>query len=335
VSVVSLVAFFTVSSYSKTTGSHYSLLDNLQYKLSHEDLDEIVVLGQPEKKSVPIVAGADSLMSLLASDPHFVKDHIWGRLAHPHPASTISFREQNSPSTHVLFRKQEDGSLKAYMHLDGNGPQRLFPHLDEFFFHKLTFRDSNQDQMHENLERALVREKNEFITRRERTTLYIHETLGLEPLATAFSNSLFRHYAHELLWRTEAHYEPMVSRFQGSMFRYTLRNSVELGIASWRQEDTRYKSSGEQGFKNRVRAAVVNAFVVPTPTGREFAYARFAAIIATTSTVDAWHPWRVSSGHPNYLRQATFGLMIDPLARSLWAEFRPKILRRLPLQKLK
>jgi len=123
-----------------------------------------------------------------------------------------------------------------------------------------------------------------------------------------------------------------VSRFQGSIFRYALRNSVELGIASWRQEDTRYKPSGQQGFKKRVRAAVVNTFVAPTPTGPEFAFARFAAIIGTTATVDAWHPWRVTSGHPNYVRQATFGLMIDPLVRSMWAEFRPELLRHLPFQ---
>jgi len=212
-SAVSLAVFLAASAYGQTSGLHYSLLDNLQAKLSHENLDERVVLGQPHKKSVPIVAGAEFLMNFLAAEPQFVKDHVWSRLAHPHPTSTISFREEDNPSTHVVFLKQLDGSFKAEIHLDGNGPPTLFPHLDEFFFHKLTFRDNNQDRMHANLERAFVREKNNpkqaFITRRERTVLYVHQTLGLQPLATAFSNTLFRHYAHEMIWRTEAHYEPM------------------------------------------------------------------------------------------------------------------------------
>src|SRR5262249_37224100 len=158
------------------------------------------------------------------------------------------------------------------IHLDGNGPQKLFPHLDEFFLHKLTFRDYNQDRMHANLNRAFVRQTGgeAFITRRERTMLYIHETFGLKPFAAAFSNTLFRHYAHELIWKTERHYEPMLNRFEGSLVRNTMRNSIEFGVANWRQEDTRYRPSGEQTLKNRVGAAVVNTFVVRTPGGREF-----------------------------------------------------------------
>lgn len=223
------------------------------------------------------------------------------------------------------------------MHLDGNGPQKLFPHLDEFFFHKLTFQDNNQDRMNANLKRSLLREdkatQEAFISNRERTLLYIHETLGLQPIASAFGMSLFRHYAHEFIWKDERHYQPMLNRFEGSLFRNTLRNSIELGVANWRQEDTRYRPSGQQGAGGRFRYALVHAFVVLTPTGTEFAYARFAGIIGTTAVADAWHPWRDHSYRPNYYRQATFGIGLDPVAKSMWAEFGPDVKRRLHLQK--
>lgn len=333
---ISLLAsgLFALSADGQSVGSHYSLLDNLNEKLSGQNLADRIALGQPEKKFIPIVAGAEFLLKYLEESPQFKRDHLWGRLAHPHPISTIAFREEDNPSTHVLFRKLPDGSLQANIHLDGNGPQKVFPHLDEFFFHKLTFRDTNQDSMHDNLQRAFARQirgpGEAFITRRERTMLYVHETLGLQPVAAAFSNTVFRHYAHQLVWKTEQHYEPMVNRFEGSLIRRTLKNSFELGVANWRQEDTRYKPSGERGFKNRVRTAAVNTFVVPTPAGKEFAYGRFAAIIGTTAVIDAWHPWRAHTSHPNYARQATFGLALDPLARSMWTEFWPDIRRQMP-----
>ena len=315
--------------------SHYSLLDNLNEKLAHEDLDDDVVLGTPHKKYVPIVAGADFLLKYLQSDPQFKKDHIWSRLAHTHPTSTIAFREEENPSTHVVFLRLPDGSLKADMHLDGNGPQKLFPHLDEFIFHKLTFQNNNQDRMNANLKRSFLRDEKgaEFISRRERTLLYVHETLGLQPLSAAVGNMMFRHYAHQLIWKTEYHYEPMLNRLERSLFQHTLRNSIEFGVANWRQEDTRYKASGEQGAKKRLEYALVHAFVVPTPTGREFAYARFAGIAGTMAVTDAWHPWRAYPYRPNYYRQAALGLAVGPVTRSLWTEFGPDLKRRLHLQK--
>ena len=336
--VVLLAAVLSVvPAHGETVGSHYSLLDNLNVKLYYQNLADRVILGTPEKKQVPIVVGAEFLMNYLASAPQFKRDRIWSRLAHAHPISTIAFREEDNPSTHVLFRKLPDGSLKADIHLDGNGPQKLFPHLDEFFFHLVTFHDSNQDRMHANLNRAFARQaqgsEEAFITRHERTMLFLHETLGLEPLASAFSNSLFRHYAHSLVWKSESQYEPMVNRFEGSLIRRTIRNSIEFGVADWRQEDTRHRPSGELGLKNRVRAAVVSTFVVPTPTGREFAYGRFAGIVGTAATADEWHPWLAHPYHVNYARQATFGLVMDPLAKSMWAEFGPDVTRHLPFHK--
>jgi len=309
----------------------------LNEKLSSENLIDGVVLGTPHKKYVPIVSGAKFLLNYLGSDPRYKKDHIWGRLAHTHPLSTIAYREGDSPSMHVVFLRLPDGSLKADMHLDGNGPQKLFPHMDEFFFHKLTFRDNNQDLMHANLKRSLFREtqgpEDGFISRRERALLYIHATLGLEPIASAFGNAMFRHYAHQLVWKTESHYEPMQNRFERSLIRNTLRNSLEFGVANWRDEDTRYRPSEVQGVKARFRYALAHAFVVSTPSGTEFAYARFAGIVGTTVVTDAWHPWRAHTYQPNYYREATLGMVLDPLARSMWTEFGPDLKRRIRLHK--
>jgi hypothetical protein len=319
--------------FAETPESHYSLLDNMQEKLSQEKLAGRVILGKPESKYVPIVEGGEFLLEYVAKNPQYKKDHIWGRLAHTHPLSTISYREEEDPSTHVVFRRLGDGSLKADIHLDGHGPQRVFPHMDEFLFHKLTFQNNNQDVMHANLERALARQgkdpKEEFQTRRERTLEYVHASFGLQPLTKAISNAMFRHYTHEWIWRTDRHYEGIAARVQGSLMRYTMRNTMEFGVANWRQEDTRYRVSGEQGLGRRLRAALVSAYVVPTPTGREFAYGRYAGIVGSSAAIGAWHPWRQHAMHPNYARQATFGMVVDPLARSLWAEFGPDLKRRL------
>jgi len=320
----------------ETGASHYSLLDNLNEKLTQEGLSDQVVLGHPEKKHVAIVEGGEFLLQYLETQPQFRKDHIWSRLAHSHPFSTVAFREEDNPSTHVVFLRRSDGSLKADIHLDGNGPQKLFPHLDEFIFHKLTFQDNDQDRMHANLNRAILRQaskpKEPFITRRERTLQYVHATFGLQPITAAIANGMFRHYAHQFIWKTERRYEPVVNRIEGTLIRYTMRNTIEFGVANWRQEDTRFRASGAQGFGNRLRAAVVNTFVVPTATGREFAYGRFAGIVGTSAIIDAWHPWKAFPYHPNYGRQATLGLAVDPLARSIWAEFGPDIMRKMPFR---
>jgi len=335
--LIAVVMLLAACAHGQTKPFHYSLLDNLKEKLSHENLADRVVLGTPTRKYVPIISGAEFLLKYLGSDPQFKRDHFWSRLAHSHPGSTIAYREEENPSTHVVFLKMPDGSLKADMHLDGNGPQKLFPHLDEFFFHKVTFQDNNQDRMNANLKRALLREtkgpQEVFISQRERTLLYIHETLGLQPIASAFGNTMFRHYAHQFIWKTERYYEPMVNRFEISLVRNTLKNSIEFGVASWRQEESRYIASGQQGVGPRLRYALRHAFVVPTPTGTEFAYGRFAGIVGTAAIADAWHPWRKNPYQPNYYRRATFGLVLDPIAKSIWTEFAPDLKRRLHFHK--
>ncbi len=327
----------SVCAHGQTPKAHYSLLDNLTVKLSNQNLADRVVLGTPTKKYVPIVSGAEFLLENLESRPQFRRDHIWSRLAHTHPISTIAYREEDNPSTHVVFLRLPDGSLKASIHLDGNGPQKVFPHLDEFFFHKLTLQDNNQDRMNANLKRSLLRNAKgpheSFISRRERTLLYVHETFGLQPAASAFGNTMFRHYAHEFIWKREPHYERMVTRIEDSLFRNAARNSAEFAVANWRQEDTRYRASGQQGARARLWHAFVSAYVVPTPTGTEFAYARFAGIVGTTALADGWHPWREHSYRPAYSRQATFGLVLDPVAKSMWAEFGPDVKRRFHFHK--
>ena len=125
----------------------------------------------------------------------------------------------------------------------------------------------------------------------------------------------------------------MLNKVEGSLFSNTLKNSIEFGVANWRQEDTRYRPSGLQSPSGRVRHALLRAYVVPTPTGAEPAYARFAGIIGTAAVTDAWHPWREYSYKPNYYRQAAFGIVLGPVAKSMWAEFGPDIKRRFRIHK--
>jgi len=332
-----LVALLATCAHGQPQTSHYSLLDNLNQTLSHQNLTDNILFGTPTKKHIPVVAGAEFLLKYLRSNPQYRRDPIWSRLAHTHPLSTVAYREENSPSTHVVFLRLPDGSLKADIHLDGNGPQNMFLHLDEFLFHKLTFQDNNQDRMNANLKRSLVRDGTNpdevLISKRERTLLFVHETLGLKPIASAFGNAMFWRYTHEFIWKTDSHYEPMLNRVEGSLFRNTLKNSIEFGVANWRQEDTRYRPSGLEGTVARARHALLRAYVVPTPAGSEFAYARFAGIIGTVAVADAWHPWREHPHTPNYFRQAASGIVLDPVVKSMWAEFGPDIKRRFRIRK--
>jgi len=81
----------------QSESSHYSLLDNLNEKLSQQSLTDNVVFGTPEKKYVPITSGAQFLLNHFNSDTRYKRDHIWSRLAHTHPLSTIAYREEDSP----------------------------------------------------------------------------------------------------------------------------------------------------------------------------------------------------------------------------------------------
>ena len=335
--LIVLVALLADYAHAQPPTSHYSLVDNLNQSLSHQNLADKILFGVPTKKHIPIVAGAEFLLKYLGSSPQYRKDPIWSRLAHTHPISTVAYREENSPSTHVVFLRLPDGSLKADIHLDGNGPQSMFAHLDEFLFHKLTFQDNNQDRMNANLKRSRVRDTTNpdevFISKRERTLLFVHETLGIKPIASSFGNAMFWRYTHEFIWKADSRYEPMLNKVEGSLFRNVLKNSIELGIANWRQEDTRYRPSGLQGASARVRQGLLRAYVVPTPTGTEFAYARFAGIIGAAAVTDTWHPWREPPYKPNYYRQAALGIVLGPLAKSMWTEFGPDIRRRLHIRK--
>ena len=215
--------------------------------------------------------------------------------------------------------------------------RNVFPHLDAFLFHKLIFQDNNQDRMNANLKRPLVRDTTNpdevFISKRERTLLFVHATLGLKPIASAFGNAIFWRYTHELTWKTDSHYEPTLNKVAGSLFNNALKNSVEFGVANWRQEDTRYRPSGLQGASARLRHALLRAYIVPTPTGTEVAYARLAGIIGTMAVTDAWHPWREYPYRPNYYGQAAFGIVLAPVAKSMWAEFGPDVKRRFRFHK--
>lgn len=312
--------------FSQANAGHYTQTDNLKLYLPQLGFTDQLVLGEEHTKNVSVIEGTNALLKACKNDPeHWKVDNIFGRLAHTHPFSTTSCRLRSNPSLHVVSRVV-DSDPKTEIHLDGHGPDGLFDHLNEFAAHKI-FLKNDPNLMHQNVLRALALNqggKKPFITNRERTVAYLNETFGLEPAAASLGNGFFRHYVHQFIWPREKHYEPIVNRLEGALFRHTLNNSIEFGVATWRQEDTRYKISGERSAGKRMKYALIHAFVAETPAGNEPAYARFAAVAGTSAISNAWHPWRVDNYAPNYPRRIAFGVS-GMVVKSLWAEFGPDI----------
>ena len=329
-----ITALFIPLCFARDRPTKRSVTDNVIYKLAHEGWGENAVLGQSKKKSVRIDSGYEGLLQTCMSDTeHWEKDKFWGRMAHTHPFTSFSCREKASPSMHLVARWLPDGTRKVEAHLDGNGPQKTIWHLDEFVLHKLTLRDNNQDVMRDNLERQFSRsdpsQPEPFITDRERTMLFIHETIGIGPLAGSVGNGVFRHYVHQAIWPSESHYMSFENRVEGSLIRRTLKNGIEFGVATWRHEDTRFVASKETTLGKRLKYAVVHTFIVPTPNGREFAYARFAGVFGKTAIMDQWDPWKSQAPHiTRQLSMGTVGLLSQSLTAEFWPEFKRKFFHK-------
>src|SRR5579862_307574 len=135
----------------------HTIKSNLEYRLSRGDLP-MLSLGVEKPKNVEVTAGSEELLQRCLSDPvTWSQDPLIFRMAHAHPASIQSCRENSSPSLHVIFRKVGDEPLQAWVHLDGHGAQTSesrMAHLGEFLYHKITFQNNDQNRMFENLERS-------------------------------------------------------------------------------------------------------------------------------------------------------------------------------------
>lgn len=304
---------------------HFTITDNTQLLLSRDHLD--VELGAVNKngKSVQLKSGAEKLKDACKTDPSWSKDRVWSRLAHPHPLRSLSCRKEGDPSLHFT-EYVENGVPVDEIHPDGYGPGMI--HLNQFLYNRLFWRRNNQDAMHANILRAIERSQmpDAFITNHERTVLYLNN-FGAGPVMSSVGNAFFRHYVHEFIWPSERHYEPMVNRVEGALFRHTVYSSLEYGIATWRHEDTRPKPSGEQAKGRRFKYALLHAFLAQTPTGFEPAYASIGALAGMSAISAAWHPWRVDNYAPNYTRRITLGVS-GLVIKSLWAEFGPDIKKK-------
>lgn len=327
--------------FAQANAGHYTQTETIRKHLEGifgEKAKEII-FGQEHKKNVSVIGGRDHLMAACSSDINEerwkIAKHWWDNIAHTHPFSTWSCRQKNDPSLHMLgrlIRKKNVYTFKMEIHLDGHGPKGFFAHPNEFFFHKLTLQGNNQDVMYANVERAILRSTAltpAFITNHERRVTYFNETFGLGAVIPVVANGLFRQSAHRWIWPNERHYEPLPNRIEGALMKHTIRNSIEFGVATWLKEDSRYKPSNEPGVKKRLWAALKATYVVKTPTGSEFAFARFAAIGGTMAIVDNWHPWTEHGSHHNYIRQGVLKLSLDPVVQSLWTEFSADAMRLL------
>src|SRR5580698_3956304 len=178
---------------------HQTIKSNIEYRLSRGDLPKLS-LGLERPKEVEIVDGSEELLQECLADPvTWSEDPLVFRLAHTHAASIQSCRENRSPSMHVIFRKVGDEPLEAWAHFDGHGAQTSdsrLAHLGEFLYHKITFQNSDEDRMFENLERSfsnplgISQSAPDPLTVRDQLTLFSDKTvLQVQPYASSMVSS--------------------------------------------------------------------------------------------------------------------------------------------------
>lgn len=84
-------------------------------------------------------------------------------------------------------------------------------------------------------------------------------------------------------------------RVASGMGEHAVKTSVQFGVAALRHEDLRYHRSGKQGFKPRLKSAVLATFITrKTTTGKKtFASARTAGNISAGLVSRLWQPARL------------------------------------------
>src|SRR5580704_14550946 len=125
--------------------AEHTLKSNVEYRLTRGDLPRLS-FGAEKPKNVEVIEGSEELLQdCLADSVTWSQDPLLFRLAHAHPESIQSCRENRSPSLHVIFLQMGNEPLQAWIHLDGHGAQTSgsrIAHLGEFLYHKVTFQNN-------------------------------------------------------------------------------------------------------------------------------------------------------------------------------------------------
>jgi hypothetical protein len=313
--------------------NQHSIRSNLQYRLTKGDLPDLS-FGVEKPKNVEVSKGADELLqTCLKNTATWSKDPLLFRLAHTHPATIQSFRENNSPSMHVIFRQVPGEPLKAWLHFDGHGSQgsgsRII-HLGEFTYHKITFQNNDQDRMFENLQRSfssptpVTVDSTASLTNGERLTLFSNKTLTrVQPYASsAVSSATLLLFSPSPVWGQGA--DRFTNHFVASFTQRLVTYGVQSGAAALLHEDVRYKPSQSHSAWQRTQHALISTLILETPHGNDIAIANIAAALGSGIVIDKFHPGRENAAHPGALEFAGWNLL-GFAEGNLWNEFKPDL----------
>jgi hypothetical protein len=311
-----------------------TLKSNLEYRLTQGDLPQLS-FGVERPKNVEVTEGSEALLQDCLTNPvTWSQDPLLFRLAHAHAGSILSCRENASPSMHVIFRKVGDEPLQAWAHLDGHGAQTTesrIAHLGEFLYHKITFRNNDQERMFDNLERSfssplgISASQADPLTARDRLTFFSDKTVTrAQPyVATLVSSATLLLIGSRRIWGqgTDGYTNHLVASFSQRLVTYGLQS----GAAAALHEDLRYRPSLSRNVWKRSEHALVSTLVIQTPRGTDIAFANVAAAFGSAAIINASLPGREdSSNHPDLWRLAGQNLL-GFAEGNLWNEFKPDI----------
>jgi hypothetical protein len=311
----------------------HTITSNLEYRLARGDLPTLS-LGIENPKNVEVVEGGYELLrDCLDNSARWSKDPLIFRLAHSHAASIQSCRENKSPSMHAIFRQAPNEPLQAWVHLDGHGSQTSgsrMAHLGEFLYHKITFRNNDQQRMFENLQRSFSSPLGILpkplipLTVRHRLTLFTDKTLTqAQPYAASMvSSAILEIFSPSRVWGqgTDLFTNHLLASFTQRLVTYGIQSSAAAAL----HEDLRYRPSTSGNIWKRSGHALASTLVWETPRGNDIALANIVAALGSAAIIHASHP-----GREAYDRQGTLTLAGERLLGfaegNLWSEFKPDI----------
>lgn len=339
--VTSLALLASLAGMAQEPEQH-SIKSNVEYRLSKGDLPKLS-LGVEKPKNVEVTQGAEELLRDCQDDPAaWSQDPLVFRLAHSHPASIQSCRENRSPSMHVIFRKVADEPLEAWVHFDGHGAQTSgtrMAHLGEFLYHKITFQNNDQNRMFENLERSYANPLGISassaipFTMRDRVTLLGDKTVTeVQPYASSlFSSAALMLFSPARIWGrgTDNYTNHLVASFTQRVVTYGLQGAAAAAL----HEDLRYRPSGSRNVWKRSAHALLSTLIVETPRGDDIAFANIAAAVGSGVIINSTDPGRERFDHPG-VWTLTGRNLLGFAVGNLWSEFKPDLRRvvrsRLP-----
>jgi hypothetical protein len=311
----------------------HTLKSNIQYRLTRGDLPKLS-FGIEKVKNVEVIGGGEELLQSCLSDPAmWSEDPLLFRLAHTHAASIQSCRENRSPSLHAIFRKVPDEPLQVWVHLDGHGSETLgtrMAHLGEVLFHKITFRNNDQDRMFENLERSFSRPLSTPpdpaipLALSDRLTLFTDKTVTqVQPyVSSVVSSAFFQLFSPASVWGQGA--DRFTNHLVASFSQRLATYGLQSGAAAALHEDMRYKPSLSRNIWRRAGHALLSTLVLDTPRGNDIALANIVAAVGSGMIINSSLPGRENSKHPgtwNFAGRDLFGFAEG----NLWNEFKPDI----------